>query len=42
MKPFAVGIVVAVTVYMLTKDWKIALIVASVHLLAHKIEIGSL
>ena len=42
MKPVAVGIIVAVTVYALTKDWKIALIVAVVHMIAHKIEIGSL
>jgi uncharacterized membrane protein len=42
MKPAAVGIIVALTVYALTKDWKVALIVAAVHLLAHKIEIGSL
>jgi hypothetical protein len=42
MKPAAVGIVVAITVYILTKDWKIAFIVTAVHMLAHKLEIDSL
>jgi uncharacterized membrane protein len=42
MKPAAVGIVVAITVYALTKDWKVALIVAAVHLLAHQVQLGSL
>jgi hypothetical protein len=37
MKPAAVGIVVAITVYALTKDLKIALIVTAVHMIAHSL-----
>ena len=35
MKPVAVGVIVAITVYALKKDWKVTLIVTIVHMLAH-------
>ena len=40
MKPAAVGVIVAITVYALTKDWKTALIVTAVHMAAHQIELS--
>jgi hypothetical protein len=40
MKPAAVGVIVALTVYALTKDWKVTLIVTAVHMAAHQIELA--